>query len=285
MRWGKLCVQKKKGGIGFRKLHEFNLALLGKQGWRLVNSSESLVVRIFKGKYYHDVEFLSAKLGSSPSYVWRSILQVQELVKKELNIRVGDGATVFVFNDPWLAVDVSYIATHSNEELKDITVQSLMNVDSKSWDEDILRELASTNEVRTILSIPLSSRRVGDEWAWKYERKGSYSIKSGYRVLIAKNGIGLIGGVHKSVWKYLWAFTVPPKVKNFLWRACTDCIPTGSTLMSKRVEISKFCPLCHASIETPLHILVNCPLARGCWVQTEMGSVISHHGSFEEWLA
>ena len=59
---------------------------------------------------------------------------------------------------------------------------------------------------------------------------------------------------------------MPPKVKNFLWRAYIDCIPTEFALMSKRVEISKFCPLCNASIETPLHILVNCPVARGIWV-------------------
>ena len=32
MRWEKVCVQNKNGGIGFRKLHEFNLALLWKQG-------------------------------------------------------------------------------------------------------------------------------------------------------------------------------------------------------------------------------------------------------------
>ena len=54
---------------------------------------------------------------------------------------MGHGATVSVFNDPLLLGDVSYIATHPNKELKGITVQSLMNVDSKSWDEDILREL------------------------------------------------------------------------------------------------------------------------------------------------
>ena len=120
---------------------------------------------------------------------------------------------------------------------------------------------------------------------WKYERKGRYSVKNGYRVLISNNVNGLIEGVHKSVWKYLWALTVPLKVKNFLWRACTYCIPTGTALMSKHVEISEFCPLCNASIETPFHILVNCLVARGCWVQTELGCVISHHGSFKEWLA
>ena len=51
---------------------------------------------------------------------------------------------------------------------------------------------------------------------WKYERKGSYYVKSGYRVLTANNVSRLIGGVHETVWKYLWALTVPPKVKKFL---------------------------------------------------------------------
>ena len=91
---------------------------------------------------------------------------------------MGDGATVSVFHDPWLVGDVSYIATHPNEELKDITVQILMNVDSKSWDQDILQELFSTNEVRTIISIPLSSRRVGDEWVWKYCRNNQRKQES-----------------------------------------------------------------------------------------------------------
>ena len=58
MRWEKLCVHKKNGGMGLKNFHEFNPALLGKQGRRMVNDFEYLVARIFKGKYYHDVVFL-----------------------------------------------------------------------------------------------------------------------------------------------------------------------------------------------------------------------------------
>jgi len=32
IKWETLCKEKKKGGIGFRKFHEFNLAMLSKQG-------------------------------------------------------------------------------------------------------------------------------------------------------------------------------------------------------------------------------------------------------------
>ena len=34
MRWERLCKPKSVGGLGFKKLHEFNLALLSKHGWK-----------------------------------------------------------------------------------------------------------------------------------------------------------------------------------------------------------------------------------------------------------
>ena len=45
--WDKLTIAKKKGDMGFRDLRAFNLAMLAKQGWRLMPEKESLFYKCF----------------------------------------------------------------------------------------------------------------------------------------------------------------------------------------------------------------------------------------------
>jgi hypothetical protein len=66
-------VSKDYGGIGFKNLQAFNLALLGKQAWNLVTKSESLITKLFKARYFPNCDFVEANIGHNPSYVWRSI--------------------------------------------------------------------------------------------------------------------------------------------------------------------------------------------------------------------
>ena len=63
-----MCKSKIRGGLGFRNLQTFNLAMLAKQGWRLVMNLDSLVAQIYKAKYYQHGDVFKAKLGSNPSY-------------------------------------------------------------------------------------------------------------------------------------------------------------------------------------------------------------------------
>ena len=85
---------KNKGGMGFRDLLCFNKALLAKQGWRLMQFPESLTTQIFKAKYFPRSLFKEAKLGSKPSFAWRSIFRARNLLIEGLMWRIGNGQGV-----------------------------------------------------------------------------------------------------------------------------------------------------------------------------------------------
>jgi hypothetical protein len=65
---------KKLGGMGFRDLHTFNMAMLAKQSWRLLSKTESLCARNLKAKYYPNTSLLNAGPKQGSSYTWQSIL-------------------------------------------------------------------------------------------------------------------------------------------------------------------------------------------------------------------
>ena len=71
--WDKLTASKKVGGMGFRDLRAFNLAMLAKQGWRIVQCNDSLLYQCFKARYFPHSSFLEAKVSPNHSYVWRSV--------------------------------------------------------------------------------------------------------------------------------------------------------------------------------------------------------------------
>jgi hypothetical protein len=73
--WEKMSMHKTHGGMGFKDLLAFNLAMLGKQAWKFLSEPQSLVSRIFKARYFPTRSFLNANIGHNPSYVWRSILR------------------------------------------------------------------------------------------------------------------------------------------------------------------------------------------------------------------
>lgn len=60
--WGDMSMSKHRGGLGFRSLYGFNIALIGKQCWKLIKDPQSLVARLYKGRYFPNCDLLQAKM-------------------------------------------------------------------------------------------------------------------------------------------------------------------------------------------------------------------------------
>ena len=78
------------------------------------------------------------------------------------------------------------------------------------------------------------------------------------------------------VWSKIWNLSVPAKVKNFLWRAVANVVPTADNLIHRQVEVHPYCTIYNASPEITYHVLVDCPFAKQCW----MISLVGFTGSF-----
>ena len=71
--------------------------------------------------------------------------------------------------------------------------------------------------------------------------------------------------MHRSTWNMVWSLNVPPKVRTFIWRACTNCLPTRDNLHCRRVRVDPTCEMCKQEPETTSHVLWTCPFARNVW--------------------
>jgi hypothetical protein len=101
MSWTQLGLPKQRGRLGFRDFEAFNLALLAKQGWRLIQHPNSLLATVLKGKYFPR-DSLQTKLGANPSFTWRNMLKARPLLEQGLMWRIGNGEQVRIWGDKWI---------------------------------------------------------------------------------------------------------------------------------------------------------------------------------------
>ena len=100
--------------------------------------------------------------------------------------------------------------------------------------------------------------------------QGGFQLKWLTKLLFASyNKIGLntrmLIYMDGKVWKTIWALKVPSKVRNFIWRACSNIFPTKDNLQHRRVKVDSRCDICCQQPEKYSHLLWECPMARNVW--------------------
>jgi hypothetical protein len=84
-------MTKYMGGLGFRDTGLFNLGLLARQAWRILQNPYTLSAIILKVVYFPGTEFLDAELGSQPSQIWRALVEGKQALSLGLIRRIGYG--------------------------------------------------------------------------------------------------------------------------------------------------------------------------------------------------
>ncbi|PKA51938.1 putative mitochondrial protein [Apostasia shenzhenica] len=197
--WNDLCKSKAEEGMGFRNLTLFNIALLGKQWWRLQQDQNSLTFRVLKGRYFPSGNLEEDYLGRDPSFVWRSIWEAKQVVDMGFIWRIGNGKSVKIWKDKWIPRRWSFRPFSPIKNLHEhTTVDALINPVIGQWNISLLVDNFFCEDVEAISNIPLGDLTSPDQKIWANHPSGRYSVHSAYNFI---QDINTKLGVHIAVIK------------------------------------------------------------------------------------
>lgn len=237
--WDMMTRPKHLGGLGFRDLEIFNLALLARQAWRLMTDETSLSAKVLKAVYFPQCSLLDAELGSHPSQIWRAVLDGRDIVVRGVVRRVGNGASTSIWQHNWIPRDnfkrpITSLVPNPPERVSD-----LIDATSAQWRENLVRVVFTPFDAAEILKISLCTRNITDFWAWHEERRGVFTVRSAYRMIL-RTKISRERWLHEEEgtsnlqeskqWSAIWHIQVPSKLRMFVWRLARQSMPTGEVL-------------------------------------------------------
>jgi hypothetical protein len=179
-----MAMPKYQGGMGFRDLEIFNLALLARQVWRILIEPTSLSARMLKAVYFPNTDILQANIGSNPSQIWRALCEGRDVLSMGLIRRIGDGRTTNVWNENWVPRNFNLRPVCAKTREPPQRVSEFMCATTRTWKEEVLNQHLIPMDVEAVKTIPISHTMQPDFWAWHYEKNGIFTVRSAYKMIV-----------------------------------------------------------------------------------------------------
>lgn len=235
---------EENGMSGFRDMHGFNTALLGKHIWNFCQKPNSLIARMFKARYFSRQHVLHANKGTGSSFIWKGILEAKETLKQGFRWVLGDGKDIRMFKDPWLKGKADfYVEDHHLNINREEKVCHYFRSESKCWEVQKVRQDFLDIDSQLILQIRIPRMDVRDRVAWVGSSNGFYNVKSAYQYWMSHCTTEIATADVKG-WDRLWKLQLPHKLRVFLWRFCNNNVPVRILLKHKGVSTPILCPMC-----------------------------------------
>lgn len=181
--WEKLTAIKDRRELGFRDLEAFNTALLGKQIWRIITKPNLLMFKVMKSKYFSQIDFFYARAQPNDSWIWKSWIGANMLLKEGCSWQVGRENKINVWNDKWLKDrEWRKVISPKPENCTIQSVRELMNQEGLGWNESLLAELFMEKDVAAIRHTPISLLGNADKMSWPLSKDDQYTARSGYQI-------------------------------------------------------------------------------------------------------
>lgn len=179
----------------------------------ITSNPDSLVAKILKVRYFRHTDFMEAKLGSNPSFIWRSILWGRKILQQGTRWRVGNGNQALVMGSNWIPRPSTFRPIYTSALPPNTKVSDLIDLDHH-WNLRLIDQHFIKEDAEAIKKITLPRYPQDDELIWHHDKKGQYTVRSGYQAALGlKFGeipTSSIGGSHG--WSMIWNLNLPRKI-------------------------------------------------------------------------
>ncbi|KAL5560825.1 hypothetical protein UlMin_037036 [Ulmus minor] len=224
--WNKLCGWKSKllSAGGREVLSKAVIQAIPSYAMNLFKPPISLINELHRlCLYFHQSSFLEAKVNSSSSFVWRSIVWGRGLFMQGSRRKIGSGEDTFIYHDRWLPRD-GVFKISSPRVLGELDKVSSLITASGSWDSNLIRASFHPDEAEAILSLPLPRRNIPDSFLWHFDKSGHYTVRSGYWLATKSKSVPSSSTSSlTSWWKRFWRLRISSKIRIFLFKLPSQC--------------------------------------------------------------
>ncbi|KAG8388292.1 hypothetical protein BUALT_Bualt02G0110400 [Buddleja alternifolia] len=233
-KWNYLCLPKNFGGLGFRKMHETNLAMISKIAWKVVSASDKVRVQMFYARYLRNFEFLEThNCHFEASWIWRDILLCKDIIRKGICFKVSVNSSIGIWYDPWIPTIEGFKPPLPNPFSTEIHyVRYIMDLSRQQWDVAKCFQIFPTQIAHEILKIHIPPLVEQKGPLWIPSKSGVLTLKSVYKCIIQPQ----LPASQSLLDKLIWKLKVRDRHKIFIWRAIHDILPTRGRISGSLVH-------------------------------------------------
>nr|GFA82575.1 hypothetical protein [Tanacetum cinerariifolium] len=154
--WEVVCLPKKEGGLGVRRLDHFNKALMVSHIWKLLSLKESLWVKWIHIYKLRNRSFLDIPYRGKMSWGWRKLLKLRPIIREFICFDIGDGSKASMWFDMWCSASplCNVISFHDIARASfslDAMVHDCIHEGGWNWPSDWLVKYPSLNSISILV--------------------------------------------------------------------------------------------------------------------------------------
>jgi hypothetical protein len=254
--WASLCYPKSEGGLGIKRIKDWNKAAILKLVWRILMESSSVWVSWIHSTLLRGRCFWFYTVLSSSTWSWRKLLLSRTWSKGYFVPFIGNGRHTFLWLDYWLP---------SGRRLCDLLPFRLLSSTHLPWNAKVAEIISEgiwaflEGHVDLLpfwnLITFLPQVHLPDHYIWKGHRSGKFSIYSAWELIRDSRPTNTL----------IWFPGHIPRHAFIMWIASMERLHTMDRLLNFGVIHAATCILCGVQVETHEHLFFQCPYTSSVW--------------------